>query len=279
MAYKSLMSFVTDPDLGRSTLKHLAAQAELWNGHADVLCFGIDRSPAGHYYASANALLVQESMGRAHADATELKKLLEPDLDRLGVLSGIETGVAQMADLGRAVAMRARFADLVVLPKPYGSERGVEAEVMVEAAMFEGRAPVLIVPDDAEPVRQPETVLLAWNESDESLSAARHALPYLMGARTVRLVVVGPDPHSQERSDPGGMLAQMLARHGARCEIDVLGRSLPRVSDVLARHVLDTNADMLVMGAYGHSRLREALIGGATRDMLETIPVPVLMAH
>jgi nucleotide-binding universal stress UspA family protein len=61
--------------------------------------------------------------------------------------------------------------------------------------------------------------------------------------------------------------------------VAVLARTMPRVSDVLNRHVIDTGADLLVMGAYGHSRLREALFGGATRDMLEICPVPVLMAH
>ena len=279
MAYKSLMSFMSDAELGRSVLKHVAAQSDLWDAHADVLCLGIDRSQAGYYYAGANALLVQESMSRAQADAAEIKSQIMPEFDRLGIRGGVDSGVAQLADLGRAVALRSRFSDLVVLPRPYGEGRGVEAEVMVEAAMFEGGVPVLVVPEETDPMGQPETILLAWNESDEALAAARHALPFLKGAQNVRLVVIDPDPHSPERSDPGGMLAQMLSRHGARCEIDVLGRSLPRISDILARHVMDTNADMLVMGAYGHSRLREALIGGATRDMLEAIPVPVLMAH
>jgi nucleotide-binding universal stress UspA family protein len=71
----------------------------------------------------------------------------------------------------------------------------------------------------------------------------------------------------------------MLVRHGVHAEVTVLARSLPRVSDVLARHVLDEDADMLVMGAYGHSRFREAILGGATRNMLEQATVPVLMAR
>ena len=70
-----------------------------------------------------------------------------------------------------------------------------------------------------------------------------------------------------------------LVRHGVHAEVSVLARSLPRISDVLARHIWDQNADMLVMGAYGHSRFREAILGGATRNMLEKAEVPVLMAH
>jgi nucleotide-binding universal stress UspA family protein len=71
----------------------------------------------------------------------------------------------------------------------------------------------------------------------------------------------------------------MLSRHGIKAEVTVLAKTMPRVSDVLLRHVTDENADMLVMGAYGHSRFREAIMGGATRDLLEKAKVPVFLAH
>ena len=95
----------------------------------------------------------------------------------------------------------------------------------------------------------------------------------------MNIAVIDPPQHGPERSDPGGMLCQMLVRHGVRAEVSVLAKTLPRISDVLARHVRDQNADLLVMGAYGHSRFREAILGGATRNMLEEAEVPVLMAH
>ena len=75
------------------------------------------------------------------------------------------------------------------------------------------------------------------------------------------------------------MLSQMLARHGVKCEIDVLSKSMTRVSDILNRHASDTESDLIVMGAYGHSRFREAILGGATRNMLEQSSVPVFLAH
>jgi nucleotide-binding universal stress UspA family protein len=187
--------------------------------------------------------------------------------------------VAQIADLGRHVAHRSRFSDLVILPRPYGKGRGSELEAVVEAALFEGHAPVLVVPDDVAPQGQPKTVMVAWNESVESLTAIRQALTLLKAADVVRIVVIDPPTHGPERSDPGGLLSQMLARHGVRCEIDVLSKTMTRVSDVLNRHAKDTDSDMIVMGAYGHSRFREAILGGATRNMLEQAAVPVFMAH
>ncbi len=104
-------------------------------------------------------------------------------------------------------------------------------------------------------------------------------MPFLRRAENVSIVVIDPPAHGPERSDPGGMLCQMLVRHGVHAEVTVLARTLPRVSDVLARHLRETNADLLVMGAYGHSRFREAILGGATRDMLEKAEIPVLLAH
>ncbi len=111
------------------------------------------------------------------------------------------------------------------------------------------------------------------------MNAIRAALPLLKKANSVRVTVIDPPRHGHERSDPGGPLSVFLARHGIKVEIDVLGKSLPRVSDVLLRHAADKDADLVVMGAYGHSRFREAILGGATRDMLEEAKLPVFMKH
>jgi nucleotide-binding universal stress UspA family protein len=167
----------------------------------------------------------------------------------------------------------------VILPKPYGDKRGVELEPILESAMFDGAAPVLMVPEAGPVLTAPRRILLAWNESDEALAAARTALPLLIGAETVRITVIDPPVHSPTRSDPGGLLSQYLSRHGVSCEIDVLSKTMPRVSDVLMRHAADIEADLIVMGAYGHSRFREAILGGATRNMLEHAKIPVFLAH
>jgi nucleotide-binding universal stress UspA family protein len=136
-----------------------------------------------------------------------------------------------------------------------------------------------MVPEAGPVLTAPRRILLAWNESDEALAAARTALPLLIGAETVRITVIDPPVHSPTRSDPGGLLSQYLSRHGVSCEIDVLSKTMPRVSDVLMRHAADIEADLIVMGAYGHSRFREAILGGATRNMLEHAKIPVFLAH
>ena len=279
MAYKSLLSVLTDSKIAGAALRQLIALARTQDGHAEALCLGVDRTQTGYYYAGANAMVLQESLTHAHEEAAEVLQLASKMLEDSGVRWSADEGIAQIADLGRHVAYRARFSDLVVLPRPYGDGHGAEVEVVVESALFEGHAPVLVVPDDHPGQGQPKTIMVAWNESVESLTAIRQALPFLKAADQVRVVIIDPPTHGPERSDPGGLLSQMLSRQGVRCEIDVLSKTLPRVSDVLNRHATDTESDMIVMGAYGHSRFREAILGGATRNMLEQAKVPVFMAH
>ena len=279
MTYKTILTVLTSQDTAETPLSQAASMAEAFNGHADVLCLGVDRTQTGYYYAGANAMVLQETLSRAREESEKIESFAESMLDPSGIRWGVETGVTQVADLGRHVAQRARFADLVVLPKPYGKGHGVELEPTIEAALFEGQAPVLVVPDGATPLAEAKTVSVAWNESAEALVAIRAALPILKEADLVRVVVVDPATHGPNRSDPGGMLSQFLSRHGVKVEIDVLSKTLPRVSDVIMRHAKDTDCDMVVMGAYGHSRFREAILGGATRNMLEQTEIPIFMAH
>lgn len=279
MGYKTILTVVTDEALAQSTIEHAAAVAAAWDAHLDVLCFGVDRTQTGYYYAGANAMILQETISRATADAAQLAGVVRGILGQTSVRWAVEEGVAQLADIGRHVAGRARFADLVVMPKPYGKERGVELEPVTEGALFEGQTPVLVVPDTSPAGTAPSRVVIGWNESNEALRSVRAAMPLLQSAEHVHVVVIDPPQHGPNRSDPGGALSQFLARHGVKPEIDVLSKTMPRVSDVLRRHVLDVNADMVVMGAYGHSRFREAILGGATRNMLEQAEVPVFLAH
>ena len=279
MAYKSLLTVLTDPRIADAPLQQIIALAEKQDAHADALCLGVDRTQTGYYYAGANAMVLQETLTRANAEAAEVLAYANTVLDKSGIRYSADDGVAQISDLGRHVAHHARFSDLVVLPRPYGEDRGAEVEPIVEAALFEGHAPVLVVPDDRPPLRQPKTILVAWNESVEAITAIRRALPFMRSADLVRVVIIDPPSHGPERSDPGGLLSQMLARHGVSCEIDVLSKTMNRVSDVLNRHATDTGSDLIVMGAYGHSRFREAILGGATRNMLEKATIPVFMAH
>lgn len=279
MTYNSLFTVLTDESLVDETLDHAMAAATEHEAHLDVLCLGVDRSQSGYYYAGASAIVLQETIARAQEESEAIEANARKVLGGSALRWGVEVGVSQLADLGRHVAARARFSDMVILPQPYGEGRGAELEPVTESALFEGRTPVMVTPKKSAPVTRPARIMLGWNESSEALGAVRAALPLLKRADVVHVVVIDPPSHGPNRSDPGGLLSQYLARHGVKVEIDVLSKTLPRVSDVLLRHAGDMDADMVVMGAYGHSRFREAIFGGATRYMLEQANLPVFMAH
>jgi len=281
MAYKSLLTIAASAD-GLLPVVTAAAQiATQSDAHLDALALGVDRTQIGYSYVGTGAVMIAAAMERAEEDARAAEKALNAAISAQSpdLRYAVETSVTQLGALTDLVAARARYADLVVLPLPYGGKRGVEDEALTEAALFEGMAPVLIVPAKGMAAVDPRTVVVAWNQSREALVAARRSLPFLRRADAVQIVVIDPPAYGPERSDPGGLLCQFLVRHGVRAEVVVLAKSLPRVSDVLSRHVRDANADLLVMGAYGHSRFREAIMGGATRDMLEKTEVPVFLAH
>jgi nucleotide-binding universal stress UspA family protein len=282
MAYKSLLTICTDPARVHETFAAAAKLALLQDGHLDVLALGVDHTQVGYSYMGAGAIVTQITQEQATADAAAIEKAVQVAADAQGgdLRWSSEAAVAMLGSVADLVGMRARFADLVVLARPYGKNKGAEEEAIVEAALFEGQSPVLILPDSAAPGSEfGKRVVIAWNQSREALIAIRRALPVLKQADLVSITIIDPPQHGPERSDPGGALCQMLVRHGVRAEVTVLARTMPRISDVLARHLNDFNADLLVMGAYGHSRFREAILGGATRNMLEQAEVPVLMAH
>lgn len=281
MAYKSLLTIAARTEGVAAPVTAAAQIAAKMDAHLDALALGVDRTQIGYSYVGSGAVVIAAAMDRAEAEAREAEAALNAALvSELPTLrSSVETVVTQLGALTDVVAARARYADLTVLPLPYGKGRGVEDEAITEAALFEGMSPVLIVPPAGIRTPEPKRIVVAWNQSREALVAARRAMPFFKRAEMVQIVVIDPPTHGAERSDPGGLLCQLLVRHGVRAEVSVLARTLPRVSDVLARQVRDVDADLLVMGAYGHSRFREAILGGATRDMLEAAEAPVFLAH
>jgi nucleotide-binding universal stress UspA family protein len=281
MAYKSLLTVAASPEGVLGTVTAAAQIATVLDAHLDCLALGVDRTQIGYSYVGSGAVVIAAAMDRAEAEAREAEAALNAAIKAQSpaLRTSVESVVTQLGALTDVVATRARYADLVVLPLPYGKARGVEDEAVTEAALFEGMAPVLIVPPTGMKTAEPKRIVVAWNQSREALVAARRAMPFLRQAEMVQIVVVDPPAHGPERSDPGGLLCQLLVRHGVHAEVSVLARTLPRVSDVLAQHLRDMDADLLVMGAYGHSRFREAILGGATRDMLEHAQVPVFLAH
>ncbi|MEN8838400.1 MAG: universal stress protein [Celeribacter marinus] len=279
MPFKTVTTVVCSMDADSHALDAAIALTRREDAHLEVICLGLDRTQPGFYYAGTNALVLQDNLQQAQADSKAIDDAVIKRLTAEDIAWSTNPITAQMAGLTPQLAHYLRFSDVVVLPRPYGAGRGHEHEEILEAALFSGHVPVLVIPDNATLPDTIKRVVVAWNESAEALGTIRAALPILQKAELVDITIIDPPQHGPDRSDPGGSLCQMLVRQGVRAEVSVLAKTMPRVADVLTRHISDKDADIIVMGAYGHSRFRESILGGATRNMLETVEVPVLMSH
>ncbi|WP_295042671.1 universal stress protein [uncultured Paracoccus sp.] len=278
MGYKSILTVLSDarqlPQLDAA-----AALAAREDGHLSVLSLGLDHTQVGYYFPNGMPYAFQDAVDMAVEQAETLDQTVRQHLGRFGDLRwSSEAAVAQIGGVANLVGMRARFSDLTVLSRPYGEDAPGDAEAVVEAALFEGSCPVLVLPGTDLPADPPGKVLIAWNQSIEALAAVRRALPLLKAAGSVEITVIDPRGGA-DGSEPGGPLAQMLNRHGIPADIAVLARTAGSISEELNRRATEIAADLVVMGAYGHSRFRQAILGGATRNMLERAKVPVFMAR
>ena len=198
---------------------------------------------------------------------------------KLGVAS-VETRLVEDTADG-ALLLQARYADLVVVSRDADPEPGIPPRVrrLPEHVALRGPRPVLVVPPGYADQPIASTVVAGWDGSTQALRALAAALPLLERADGVRLVLVNPERLSDVHGEqPGADMALYLARHGVKVDV-VLERTHATAGDALMALARAAGTGLIVAGAYGHSRYREWVLGGVTRELLERAPVPLLLAH
>jgi nucleotide-binding universal stress UspA family protein len=178
------------------------------------------------------------------------------------------------------LAVHARYADLMILGQREPSEPSfVPLDLPETMALSTGR-PILVVPHVGAPAEPAKTVMLCWNASRESARAASDALPLLHAASKV--IVLCVDARSStygHGAEPGADAAAWLARHGVKVTVQRDVAADADVGNVILSRAADHDVDLIVMGLYGHSRLREMVLGGASRTLLASMTAPVFMSH
>lgn len=226
--------------------------------------------------------LSSEIIARQHAEAFALAKEqaagLEERARRAGITFEIRIDQALSGVLPRHVARHARHADLVVVSQA-AEDQPELAGRLIEATFMDSGRPALVIPYIGTRKLPPERVICAWDGSREASRALHDALPLLRGAEQVMVTTVDPDGLGGVGAQPGADIAAHLARHGVKVVVERLDTDGMSVGDVLLSQVGAWEADMLVMGAYGHSRFREMILSGATIHLLRHMTVPVLFAH
>ncbi len=283
MALKDILVQVDDGRGYQARLALAAALAARSDGHLtglfviEPISFSALAAPGGPDFAAAEAF---QAVEREHRAARlklgeRLAALFRDAADRAGVSS--EWRVAD-DDAATAVVLHARYADLAVLGQADPDNPPLGAGV-VEAVLLGSGRPALVVPFiGAKSVG--ERVLVAWNATREAARALNDAMPLLAQAEKVTVLSVNPERGIGGEGDlPAADIALHLARHGVKAEAAHTTAEDVSVGDILLSRAADLGADLIVMGGYGHSRAREFVLGGATRELLRHMTVPVLLSH
>lgn len=232
--------------------------------------------------AFAAAPMPVDYLQAAHDQAIAAAKDAKDQFDEFARLAGVknESRLAEILTGGPLdnVLAHCRPTDLVVIGQSNPDKPEPMRELLIETILFESGVPVLLVPYIGSKSFEPKNVLVGWDGSSTATRAILSAIPVLEKADKVTVLVIEKKANSQA-GQPGAEVANYLARHNMNVTIDVVSNPQTGVADTVLNYVTDNSNDLVVMGGYGHSRMREFLFGGATREILEAMTVPVLMAH
>jgi len=274
-----LKDLVVHIDSGRAVDKRLEAAIGMAQAH-DAHLTGLYVIPTTDFPAfmevpSAFAT-IQKVREHRQREAETAESIFEAATKRAGMSAEWRCVEGELIEkLGES----GRYADLVILgqhnPDAHDANQGLADRLVLDM----GR-PCLVIPYIGVRETLGRCVLVAWNARREAVRAVNDALPMLQRADRVVVLSVNPAVGEAGEGDiPSADICHHLARHGVKVEADTTIAKDIDVASLLLSHAADMGADLMVMGAYGHSRLREMVLGGVSREILQTMTVPVLMSH
>lgn len=276
---KDILAIVISREGDEGVLKAAACLARTCNAHASLLILAIH--PASNFAPTVAPLsVILEDLTRgAEGDAALKQKAIEDWVSKSDLHCEIRTLQIENALQDRQVLAHARHADLTIMSKP--SPQGDAARRAIwESVLFGAGRPVLLMPVSWSGDILGRRILIAWNAKREASRAVADAMPFIVGADKVVVATVDAVPSADGHGErPGHDLALHLARHGAKAEVENLD-GLGRAAGVrLLEAARAMDADLIVMGGYGHARAAEWLLGGATFEMIQLADIPILMSH
>jgi nucleotide-binding universal stress UspA family protein len=277
MSYKTILVHLDSPPRSAEWLALAFGLAAQFEAHlVGLYAPGARRIPS---YALAEAgLALRDLLEQRWAENTRQAEKQFRDAAARHGNAGAEWRASD-ADAAAAVCLSARYADLVVAAQPEPQDAAETRFLAEELALSVGR-PVLFVPYAGRFAAAGKRVLIAWDGGREAARAVSDALPFLERAEAVEVAVFDAERGRRDHGEqPGADIGLYLARHGVKVTVHrQSGAGFDVGAQILSR-AADTGSDLIVMGAYGHSRVRELVLGGVTRSMLEAMTVPVLMSH
>lgn len=276
MPFKTVLA-VIGGDGTAQDLRHAIDLCAEVGAHLSVVALKIAMAPTMSDYP-----VDTDWLERRRADHAQFRSVADND-KRLCAESGLGFDFSMFYDdatfLTEEITRRSFYADLIVLGSQIIKNKEL-VRAIVAGGLFDATRPLLLLPESGKASLRPKRIVLAWNSKIEAVRAMRETLEMLIAADSVHVTMVDPEsPYGPENGEPGTDLAGYLARHGVKVVIDQLPSAGRPAEDVLRQHAFDVSADMLIMGAYSHSRLRQRIFGGVTTSMLKGVQLPTLLAR
>jgi nucleotide-binding universal stress UspA family protein len=251
--------------------------AETFEAHVGAVAFSYEPVIPPTVMGGIPASLIDAQRADNEKAATGALAKFDAAAKRSGVSFESRSISASLAGAADTFGAMARRFDLSVIAQAE-PEKIAPEELIVEGALFGSGRPVVVVPYIQKSGVKLDRVMVAWDASRNAARAVADAMPFLAKAGTIDVVIVASErPKSDEIA--GADIAHHLARHGLKVDLKRIVATDTDVANTILSHAADTSADFIVMGGYGHSRLREFVLGGATRGILSSMTVPVLMSH
>lgn len=279
MPFKTMLTIigVDHPDADLEAVIDLCRDT---GAHLSVLVIATAAGPPVTDYAAMSAdvwLRARQEDERRLEERLEQVTALAARHDDLS--ADVSSEYEEATLIHHVVGRHARYADLTLVGPALFRRTDLKASIL-NGVLFEAKRPVLIVPESRSAPLRPGVVMVAWDSSLAASRAVREAIDLLAAADAVHVTMVDPEAaHGLNGPEPGADIAAYLARHGAKVTVDRLPGLGLSTAEALRRHAVDISADLIVMGAYGHSRLRQRFFGGVTRSVVEEASFPVLMAR
>jgi nucleotide-binding universal stress UspA family protein len=279
MPYKTIAAILAGENDTPRLIERISVMIRSFGAHVTAL--HAEPSPAAHVAVLAGDMVSidEKAIDAARKRMEDVQRRFVDHCVREGISHewrGVETFTG---DSATASLQSVQAADLVVVQQP-DPDRPETLYTDLETLLFDGGRPVLMMPYIDTGPFDPKRIAIAWKASAESARAVFDALPLLHRAREVEIIVVDAKQTEERRPDMAAAdIAAALSRHGIPVTISNQRSAGLPVGDVISNMVSETGADLLVMGAYSHSPVRELLFGGVTRTLLKTMTVPVLLSH
>ena len=277
MAIKNLLVHIDHSTACEHRVKAAIELATEYKARLSALFVVPDYFVPSYVEAQISADIIAEINEQAVERAREAQSKVKAQIEAAGLKVDcyIEEG-----NLVGILSDYARYTDLLLLGQSQTDDPDNISEGLANHLVLEGGVPCLVIPYIGTRQTLGKRVLLAWNESRESARALRDALPILQAADRVTVLLIKPKSHDEKHTAiEEKVILSYLADHGVEGKINLCIDKHLDPGDTMLAQAADNDIDLIVMGAYGHSRLREIVLGGATRHLLKEMTVPVLISH